>query len=110
MGADHEKDQSYVLHMLTQQHLAHVLFPVGDLAKPVVRQMAAERGLPVAGRHDSQDLCFLADGDYRRFFRDWAPPNALAPGTIVNSAGDVWANIRGCRSIPSVSAKGLALR
>ena len=70
MGVDQEKDQSYVLHVLTQQHLAHVLFPVGDLAKPVVRQMAAERGLPVAGRHDSQDLCFLADGDYRRFLRD----------------------------------------
>ena len=38
MGVDQEKDQSYVLHVLTQQHLAHVLFPVGDLAKPVVRQ------------------------------------------------------------------------
>ena len=42
--------------------------------------MAAERGLPVAGCHDSQDLCFLADGDYRRFLRDRVPPDAIAPG------------------------------
>ncbi len=108
MGVDQEKDQSYVLHVLTQQHLAHVLFPVGGLAKPVVRQMAAERGLPVAGRHDSQDLCFLADGDYRRFLRDWAPPDAIAPGAIVNSAGTSWASIRACLSTPSASARDLA--
>ena len=109
MGADHEKDQSYVLHVLTQQHLAHVLFPVGGLAKPVVRQMAAERGLPVAGRHDSQDLCFLADGDYRRFLRDWAPPDAIAPGAIVNSAGDVLGEHQGLPFYTIGQRKGLGI-
>ena len=109
MGADHEKDQSYVLHVLTQQHLAHVLFPIGGLAKPVVRQMAAERGLPVAGRHDSQDLCFLADGDYRRFLRDWAPPGTIAPGAIVDSTGKVLGEHQGLPFYTIGQRKGLGI-
>jgi tRNA-specific 2-thiouridylase len=86
-GHDPDKDQSYVLHILTQEKLARVLFPVGEFTKPQVRAMAAERGLPVASRHDSQDLCFLADGDYRRFLRDWAPDGAIQPGPIVDASG-----------------------
>ena len=76
-----------MLHVLTQEKLARVLFPVGEFTKPQVRAMAAERGLPVASRHDSQDLCFLADGDYRRFLRDWAPDGAIQPGPIVDAGG-----------------------
>jgi tRNA-specific 2-thiouridylase len=86
-GLDLAKDQSYVLHVLTQEKLARVLFPVGEYTKPQVRAMAAERGLPTASRHDSQDLCFLADGDYRRFLRDWAPEGAIQPGPIVDTSG-----------------------
>ncbi|MER2600583.1 MAG: tRNA 2-thiouridine(34) synthase MnmA [Caldilineales bacterium] len=86
-GLDPAKDQSYVLHVLTPEKLAHVLFPVGEYTKPQVREMAAARGLPSASRHDSQDLCFLADGDYRRFLRDWSPEGAIAPGPIVDSSG-----------------------
>lgn len=86
-GLDPQKDQSYVLHMLTQEKLARVLFPVGEYTKVQVREMAAARGLPVASRHDSQDLCFLADGDYRRFLRDWSPEGAIRPGAIVDAAG-----------------------
>ena len=89
MGVDADKDQSYVLHVLTQEKLARVLFPVGEYTKPQVRAMAAERGLPVASRHDSQDLCFLADVDYRRFLRDWAPEGAIQPGPIVDARGRV---------------------
>lgn len=88
-GFDPDKDQSYVLHVLTQEKLARVLFPVGEYSKPQVRTMAAERGLPVASRRDSQDLCFLADGDYRRFLRDWTPEGAIQPGPIVDSGGRV---------------------
>lgn len=88
-GIDAAKDQSYVLHVLTQAQLAHVRFPVGEYSKPQVREMAAARGLPSAGRHDSQDLCFLADGDYRRFLRDWSPESAISPGPIVDSGGRV---------------------
>jgi len=71
--------------------------------------MAAERGLPVASRHDSQDLCFLADGDYRRFLRDWAPPDAIAPGAIVNSAGTVLGEHQGLPFYTIGQRKGLGI-
>jgi tRNA-specific 2-thiouridylase len=109
MGLDGDKDQSYVLHVLTQEHLARVLFPVGEYTKPQVRQMAAERGLPVASRHDSQDLCFLADGDYRRFLRDWAPAGAIQPGPIVDSGGRVLGQHSGLPFYTVGQRKGLGL-
>jgi tRNA-specific 2-thiouridylase len=108
-GVDVDKDQSYVLHVLTQEHLARVLFPVGEYTKAQVRQMAAERGLPVAGRHDSQDLCFLADGDYRRFLRDWAPQGAIQPGPIVDSGGRVLGQHSGLPFYTVGQRKGLGL-
>jgi tRNA-specific 2-thiouridylase len=62
-AADAGKDQSYVLGVLIQQQLAHALFPLGDSTKPVVRAEAARRGLQVAAKPDSHDICFIADGD-----------------------------------------------
>ena len=62
-AVDHGKDQSYVLGVLDQQQLAHSLFPLGDSTKPDVRREAAERGLLVADKPDSHDICFVADGD-----------------------------------------------
>jgi tRNA-specific 2-thiouridylase len=85
-GADRAKDQSYVLHVLGQAELGQALFPVGRYTKPQVRALAAARGLPTASRAESQDLCFLADGDYRRFLRSWAP-EAARPGPIVDRLG-----------------------
>lgn len=85
-GADRAKDQSYVLSVLGQPDLAQALFPVGAYTKPEVRALAAARGLPTASRVDSQDLCFLADGDYRRFLADHAP-DAVQPGPILDRAG-----------------------
>ncbi|MFN8496291.1 MAG: tRNA 2-thiouridine(34) synthase MnmA [Anaerolineae bacterium] len=86
-GVDAAKDQSYVLHMLTQRELPHVMFPIGGYTKPEVRRMAEARGLPVASKHDSMELCFLADNNYRRFLHEHAP-DALAPGPIVSAAGE----------------------
>jgi tRNA-uridine 2-sulfurtransferase len=86
MGRDPRKDQSYVLSVLTQAKLRQVLFPVGDYAKTRVRDIAARLALPVAQKHDSQDLCFLADGDYRRFLREHAP-HAVQPGPILTRDG-----------------------
>jgi tRNA-specific 2-thiouridylase len=80
-GLDPGKDQSYVLSVLTQEKLRHALFPIGEYEKPHVREIANELGLPVASKHDSQDLCFLADGDYRRFLREHIP-DAAQPGPI----------------------------
>jgi tRNA-uridine 2-sulfurtransferase len=85
-GMDRAKDQSYVLSVLGQPDLASALFPVGEYTKPQVRALAAERGLPTASRVDSQDLCFVADGDYRRFLGDHAP-EAVRPGPILDTGG-----------------------
>jgi len=66
-GVDKNKDQSYVLYTLTQEQLAHIKFPLGALAKTEVREIANEAGLPNAGGSESQDICFIPDGDYAGF-------------------------------------------
>jgi tRNA-uridine 2-sulfurtransferase len=82
-AVDANKDQSYVLSVLGQQELAHVLFPVGDYTKEEVRRLADRFGLPVAQKKESMDLCFLADNDYRAFLRRHAP-DSNRPGPIFN--------------------------
>ncbi len=93
-GVDQAKDQSYVLSVLGQADLASALFPVGEYAKPAVRALAAARGLPTASRADSQDLCFVADGDYRRFLAEHAS-EAVQPGPIVDRRGRQMGTHRG---------------
>jgi tRNA-specific 2-thiouridylase len=85
-GADRQKDQSYVLYMLGQRELRHVLFPIGGFTKPEIRQMARERALSIAEKAESMELCFVADDDYRRFFREHAP-HAVQAGPILDSSG-----------------------
>ncbi len=71
-GIDPDKDQSYVLHVLNQHQLAHACFPLGGYTKPEIRAMAAERGLPVATKAESQEICFVAQNDYRGFIDRYA--------------------------------------
>ncbi|MDY7041604.1 MAG: tRNA 2-thiouridine(34) synthase MnmA [Chloroflexota bacterium] len=85
-GVDPTKDQSYVLYMLGQKELRHLLFPLGDYTKTQVRAIARQWALPVAEQEESQDLCFVRDNDYRRFLRERAP-KAIKPGPIFDSAG-----------------------
>lgn len=85
-GRDEWKDQSYVLYMLGQKELRHLLLPLGDYTKQQVRAVARKRGLPVADRAESQDLCFLLDNDYRRFLQAQAP-ESIWPGPILDTAG-----------------------
>ena len=85
-GADPRKDQSYVLYMLGQDQLGRVLFPAGRYTKPQIREMARLRGLPVASRDESMEICFVAGDDYRRFLREHAP-QTVQPGPILNTAG-----------------------
>lgn len=66
-GDDHAKDQSYMLFNLTQQQLAHILLPLADITKPEIRRMSENRGLVTAHKPDSQDICFVPDGDYTAF-------------------------------------------
>lgn len=71
-GIDADKDQSYVLHVLNQQQLVHACFPLGPYTKTEVRAMAAERGMSVATKAESQEICFVAQNDYRGFIDRYA--------------------------------------
>src|SRR3989454_8174579 len=77
-AVDREKDQSYVLHVLNQQQLAHACFPLGPYTKPQVRAMAAERGMSVATKAESQEICFVAQNDYRGFINRYSSAMATA--------------------------------
>ncbi len=107
-GRDRHKDQSYVLHILTQEQLAHTLFPLGDLTKEQVRALARERGLPVADQPESQDVCFLADGDYRRFVAEHAP-EAARPGPILDTQGRVLGEHQGLIHYTIGQRKGIGV-
>lgn len=72
-GADHNKDQSYFLHQLGQQQLAATLFPIGELPKAQVRQMAREAGLPTHDKKDSTGICFIGERDFREFLGRYLP-------------------------------------
>jgi len=85
-GVDPHKDQSYALFMLKQEQLRHVLFPVGERTKSLVRALAAEWDLPVATKDESQDICFVRDHDYRRFLQTHAP-ETIRPGPILDTTG-----------------------
>ncbi|NDJ75223.1 MAG: tRNA 2-thiouridine(34) synthase MnmA [Chloroflexi bacterium] len=108
MGRDPRKDQSYVLSVLTQEKLRHVLFPIGEYEKSTVRDLAAKFGLPVAQKRDSQDLCFLADGDYRRFLRDHTP-DSVQPGPILTRDGQELGQHQGLLNYTIGQRKGLGL-
>lgn len=82
-GLDQTKDQSYMLYRLGQRELRHVLFPLGELHKPHVRELAHRRGLPAAGRPESQEICFVPGRDYRDFLRE-RMPDAFQPGPIIH--------------------------
>jgi tRNA-specific 2-thiouridylase len=87
-GVDPSKDQSYVLHRLSQAQLAQARFPVGDLSKAEVRRLAEHFGLPVARRADSVDLCWVGEGGVRGFLERQLPPGAATPGPIVDPQGN----------------------
>ncbi len=87
-GSDPKKDQSYALSVLNQEQLSRALFPLGEFTKEETRAMARRFGLRVAEKHESQDLCFIADGEYRNFLRRNIPA-ALVPGDIVDTRGKV---------------------
>ena len=110
-AVDPGKDQSYVLGVLDQHQLAHSLFPLGDTTKDAVRGEAAERGLLVADKPDSHDICFVADGDNAGWLReklgDRAPNHG---GDIVDeTTGDVLGRHRGTYGFTIGQRKGLRL-
>lgn len=93
-AADPARDQSYFLFATTQEQLDYLRFPLGDLPKPQVRAIAAELGLGVAAKPDSQDICFVPDGDYAAIVRK-IHPEAESQGDIVHVDGRVLGRHRG---------------
>ena len=88
--ADQTKDQTYFLFGLTQTQLARTLFPLGGMTKPEVRDLARAMDLPVAAKQDSQEICFVPNGDYAAFLEAWLKENGGAapePGAIVTAGG-----------------------
>src|SRR5580698_9050930 len=103
-AVDPGKDQSYVLAVLTSDQLAHALFPLGDTPKAQVREEAARRGLAVADKPDSHDVCFVADGDTRGFL---ARRLGHAPGQIVDTSGAVLGEHDGAYAFTVGQRRGL---
>jgi tRNA-specific 2-thiouridylase len=106
-AVDRSKDQSYVLHMLGQDQLGRIRFPVGEMTKADVRAEAARLGLRVAAKADSQDLCFVA-GDYRSFLRGRFP-DSDRPGPIEDGAGRVVGAHRGTADFTIGQRRGLGV-
>lgn len=107
-AVDPAKDQSYVLSSLNQDQLGHSMFPLGELKKSEVRELARQFSLPVAERADSQDLCFLAGGDYRQFLAGFAGQE-LRPGKIVTRQGEILGEHQGLAAYTIGQRKGLGI-
>ena len=107
-GADQSKDQTYFLFSLTQDQLSRASFPVGHLDKDTVREHARRLNLHVTQKPDSQEICFVPDGDYASFVERKAP-EATRPGTIVASDGRVMGTHAGVHRFTIGQRKGLGL-
>ena len=107
-GVDRSKDQSYILHVLTQERLGRALFPVGEYSKPQIRALARDFNLPTANRTESQDLCFLAGQDYRDFIRHNDPARAV-PGPIRDRRGNTLGEHQGLAYYTIGQRKGLGI-
>lgn len=104
-GIDDAKDQSYFLFGLGQTELQDVLFPVGELKKPEVREIAQRHGLKTSAKKESMEICFVPDGDYARFVEGVAGPQP--PGDIVNTSGQVLGRHEGIHRFTVGQRRGL---
>ena len=105
-GVDHAKDQSYALFTLTQREMRRLRLPIGEYRKPQIREIAAEAGLPVADKPDSQEICFIPNGDYRKFVAARSRPR---PGQLVDSEGAVLGSHPGIHLFTVGQRRGLGL-
>ena len=109
-ACDPAKDQSYVLYHLTHDTLAHMLFPLGELTKGEVRELARARGFVTAAKPESQDICFVPDGDYARFIEGrCGADTAFNPGEIVDREGRVLGGHAGLIRYTIGQRKGLGI-
>jgi tRNA-specific 2-thiouridylase len=110
---DKAKDQTYFLFGLTQHQLAHTLFPLGEMQKPAVRQMASEAGLNVATKADSQEICFIPGGEYQVFLKAYLDEQEQempdSSGELVSITGEVIGRHTGIHNFTVGQRKGLGL-
>lgn len=107
-AADVGKDQTYFLACLTQEQLSHILFPLGELTKTQARQIAEEQGFLNARKKDSQDICFVPDGDYRAFIERYTG-KSYPSGDFLDQSGAVVGQHRGAIGYTLGQRKGLGL-
>jgi tRNA-specific 2-thiouridylase len=107
-AVDRQKDQSYVLYVMSQERLAHTLFPLGGLTKRDVRALAERLGLVTAGKPESQEICFVPTGNYRDYLAE-AAPETRRPGPIVHLDGRVLGQHEGVAYYTIGQRKGLGL-
>lgn len=107
-AADAQKEQSYVLYNMTQEQLSKTLFPLGELEKTEVREIAAAQGFLNAKKHDSQDICFVPDGDYAAFMEEYTGKR-YAPGPVVDLQGRPLGTHKGIIHYTIGQRKGLGL-
>ncbi|OSM04959.1 tRNA 2-thiouridine(34) synthase MnmA [Magnetofaba australis] len=107
-GADRAKDQSYFLFATTREQLQHIRFPLGDISKARTRALAARAGLHLADKRESQDVCFVPDGDYAAFFAQHAP-HAITPGPIVDRDGKILGQHHGLARYTVGQRRGLGV-
>ena len=105
-AVDRDKDQSYVLGVLTADQLRHAVFPIGDTPKAAIREEAARRGLAVADKPDSHDICFIPTGDTRAFL---GARIGVRPGAVVDAGGAVLAHHDGVHGFTVGQRKGLGI-
>src|SRR5690349_11966226 len=107
-AADADRDQSYFLFATTREQLDYLRFPLGDMTKPEVRELARRFGLEVADKHDSQDICFVPTGRYTDIIGRLRP-NAMEPGDIVDLSGRVLGHHQGIAHFTVGQRKGLGI-
>ena len=107
-AADLSKDQSYVLYTLTQEQLSHTLFPLGGLSKAEAREIAQKEGFVNARKHDSQDICFVPDGDYVAFMQRYTGKD-YPSGDFLDLSGNIVGKHQGAVRYTLGQRKGLGL-
>ena len=107
-AVDESKDQSYVLYSLSQEQLRHILFPLGSMSKQEVREIADKLDFINADKPDSQDICFVPDGDYARFIEEWCGLK-FENGNFVDLQGNVIAQHKGIINYTIGQRKGLGI-
>lgn len=108
-GLDRSKDQSYFLFSMTQEQLSKTLFPLGTYTKPAIREMAAERGLVTARKPESQDICFIPDGDYAAFLERHFPGRIPKGGRVTHVDGRDFGEHGGIHRMTIGQRKGLGI-